>query len=124
MRAVSRRIDFEAEALIVRFTGLAAITTLTRKIRVPYTAIGSMSIGLTDPPGLLALKVGLSTPPFGTTQRGRFREHGRWSFLDVDDRERAVVLDLTGHEYRRVVLTVDDPQALIEKLGERVRGRG
>ena len=124
MRAVSRRIDFEAEALIVRFTGLAAITTLTRKIRVPYTAIGSMSIGLTDPPGLLALKVGLSTPPFGTTQRGRFREHGRWSFLDVDDRERTVVLDLIGHQYRRLVLTVDDPQTLIEKLGERVRDRG
>ena len=75
-----------------------------------------MSIGLTDPPGLLALRIGLSTPPFGTTQRGRFREHGRWSFLDVDDRERTVVLYLTGHEYRRVVLTVDDPETLIEKL--------
>ena len=121
---MSRRIDFEGEALVVRFAGLDAITTLAREIRVPYTAIGSMSIGLTDPPGVLALKVGLSTPPFGTTQRGRFREHGRWSFLDVDDRERAVVLDLTGHEYRRVVLTVDDPETLIEKLRERVPERG
>ena len=121
---MSRRIDFEAEALIVRFAGLAAITTLARQIRVPYTAIGSMSIGLTDPPGLLALRIGLSTPPFGTTQRGRFRERGRWSFLDVDDRERTVVLYLTGHEYRRVVLTVDDPEALIEKLRARVPERG
>ena len=39
-------------------------------------------------------------------------KHGRWSFLDVNDRERAVVLDLTGHEYRRLVLTVDDPGVL------------
>jgi hypothetical protein len=123
MSAMSRRIDFEDEALLIRFDGLAALTTLTRKVRVPYTAIGSASIGLNDPPGLLALKIGLSTPPFGITQRGRFREHGRWSFIDVDDRERAVVLDLTGHEYRRVVLTVDDPEAFVQKLRERLPDR-
>ena len=120
---MSRRIDFEDEALVIRFDGLAALTTLTRKVRIPHTAIGSVSIGLNDPPGLLTLKIGLSTPPFGTTQRGRFREHGRWSFIDVDDRERAVVLDLTGHEYRRVVLTVDDPEAFVQKLRERLPER-
>ena len=119
MSAVSRRIDFEDEALVIRFDGLDAFTRLMRKVRIPYTAIGSVSIGLTDPPTLLAVKVGLSTPPFGTTQRGRFREHGRWSFLDVNDRERAVVLDLTGHEYRRLVLTVDDPESFVQKLRER-----
>ena len=119
MSAMSRRIDFEDEALVIRFDGLGALTTLTRELRIPYTAVGSVSIGLTDPPGLLAVKIGLSLPPFGTTQRGRFREHGRWSFLDVDDRERAVVLDLTGHEYRRLVLTVDDPESFLQKLPDR-----
>ena len=119
MSAVSRRIDFEDEALVIRFDGLDAFTRLMRKVRIPYTAIGAVSIGLTDPPTLLAVKVGLSTPPFGTTQRGRFREHGRWSFLDVNDRERAVVLDLAGHEYRRLVLTVDDPESFVQKLRER-----
>ena len=123
MSGVSRRIDFEDEALVIRFDGLDAFTRLTRKVRIPYTAVGSVSIGLTDPPTLLAVKVGLSTPPFGTTQRGRFREHGRWSFLDVNDRERAVVLDLTGHEYRRLVLTVDDPESFVQKLRERRPGR-
>ena len=124
MSAMSRRIDFEDDAFVLRFDGLDALTTLTRVLRFPYTAIGSASIGLTDPPGLLAFKIGLSMPPFGTTQRGRFREHGRWSFFDVDDRERAVVLDLTGHEYRRVVLTVDDPDSLLQKLRERLPDRG
>jgi len=124
MSAMSRRIDFEDDAFVVRFHGLDALTILKRELRFPYTAIGSVSIGLTDPPGLLAFKIGLSTPPFGTTQRGRFREHGRWSFLDVDDRERAVVLDLTGHEYRRVVLTVDDPESFLQKLRERLPNRG
>ena len=124
MSAMSRRIDFEDEALVIRFDGLAALTTLTRQLRIPYTAVGAASIGLTDPPGLLAFKIGLSMPPFGITQRGRFREHGRWSFFDVDDRERAVVLDLTGHEYRRLVLTVDDPESFFQKLHERQPDRG
>ena len=57
-------------------------------------------------------------PPFGTTQRGRFRERGKWSFLDVSDRERTVVLELDGHEFRRVALTVDDPETVAAQLRE------
>jgi hypothetical protein len=121
---VSRRIDLDEDALVVRYAGLARAATLVGEVRVPYTAIASVSIGLTDPPGAFAFRVGLSTPPLGTTQRGRFREHGDWSFLDVDDRERAVVIDLTGDRYRRVVLSVDDPEAFAASLRERRPERG
>ena len=116
---MSRRILFEDDELLVRYSGLDVAATFVREVRIPYTAVGAVSIGLTDPPSLLAGRVGLSTPPFGITQRGRFREHGSWSFLDVDDRERAVVLDLTGHKYRRVVLNVDDPEAFVRRVRER-----
>ena len=115
---MSRRIDLREDALVIDYSGLSALVTLTGMVRVPYSSIRFVSVGLTDPPGALAWKIGLSTPPFGTTQRGRFREHGRWSFLDVDDRERAVVLDLIGHQFRRVVLTVDDPETLAAQLRE------
>jgi hypothetical protein len=121
---VSRRIDLDEDALVVRYSGLDWAATLTGEVRVPYTAIGAVSIGLTDPPGALAFRIGLATPPFGTTQRGRFREHGRWSFLDVDDRERAVVIDLTGDDYRRVALTMDDPEAFAASVRERRPERG
>jgi hypothetical protein len=119
---VSRRIDLDEDALVIRYAGLARAATLVDEVRVPYEAIAVVSVGLHDPPGALALKLGLSTPPFGTTQRGRFRERGRWSFLDVTDRERTVVLDLTGHRYRRVVLTVDDPEAFAASVRRRLRG--
>jgi len=121
---VSRRIDLEEDALFVRYAGLDRAATLIGKVRVPYTAIAAVSIGLTDPPGALAFRIGLSTPPFGTTQRGRFRERGQWSFLDVDDRERSVVIDLTGDQYRRVALSVDDPEAFAASLRERRPERG
>jgi hypothetical protein len=121
---VSRRIDLDEDALVVRYAGLDRAATLTSEVRVPYTSIAAVSIALTDPPRALAFRIGLSTPPFGTTQRGRFREHGEWSFLDVDDRERAVVIDLTGDQYRRVALSVDDPEAFVASLRERRPERG
>ena len=121
---MSRRIDFEEDALLIRYAGASRALILTGEVRVPYSAIASVSIGLSDPPGWLHFRIGYSTPPFGTTQRGRFREHGRWSFLDVDDRERAVDIDLTGHAYGRVVLTVDDPEAFAKSLRERRPDRG
>jgi hypothetical protein len=116
---VSRRIDFLDDALLVRYAGVHAVAGLRRNLRIPYASIRSVGVGLGDPPGALAWRVGLSTVPFGTTQRGRFRREGGWSFLDVDDRERALVLDLDGHEFNRVALTVDDPQALAQQLRER-----
>ena len=121
---MSRRVDFDEDALVVRYAGLHRALILTGEVRVSYSAIASVSTGLSDPPGWLRFRIGFSTPPFGTTQRGRFREHGRWSFLDVDDRERAVVIDLAGDRYRRVVLSVDDPEAFAANLRERQSSRG
>ena len=117
---MSRRIDFDEDALVVRYAGLHRALILSGEVRVPYSAITSVSTGFSDPPGWLHFRIGFSTPPFGTTQRGRFREHGRWSFLDVDDRERAVVIDLDGDGYRRVVLSVDDPEAFAANLRDRL----
>ena len=120
MARMSRRLDLLDEALLVRYSGLDAVVILRRAIRVPYAAVRAVTVGLTDPPGALAVKIGLSTAPFGTRQQGRFREHGRWSFLDVSDRERTVVLDLEGHEFRRIALTVDDPAGFAERLRGRI----
>ena len=115
---MARRIDFRDDALVVSYKGMDAAATLTGRVRVPYESIRLVWVGLTDPPGALAFRIGTATPPFGTTQRGRFRERRRWSFLDVNDRERTVVLDLDGHEFRRVALTVDDPEAFAARLRE------
>ena len=62
MSGMSRRIDHEDEALVIRFDGLAALTTLTRKVRIPYTAIGSVSMG---PGGWVSFKGGEKPRPRG-----------------------------------------------------------
>jgi hypothetical protein len=120
MHPVSRRIDFEEDALVLRYDGLDAGAALLRRLRVPYAAIAHVTVGLSDPPGALAWRVGLSTAPFGERRRGRFREQGTWSFFDVSDPGRTVVLDLDGHALRRVALTVDDPEGTAARLRERL----
>ena len=113
---MSRRIELEDEALVVRYEGLSAAAVLRRELRVPYEAIHSVAVGLEELPGAFAFRIGTSTAPLGATRRGTFWSGGRRQFLDVDDPERAVVLELEGQRYARVALTVDDPAATAERL--------
>ena len=117
-----RRIDLEGDALVVRYSGLAAAAVLTDRIRIPYGSIRAVRVGVTQLPGPFAFRIGVSTAPLGNTRRGRFREGGRWSFWDVDDPERTLVIDLDGERYDRVVLTVDEPHALMQRLDKRRSG--
>jgi hypothetical protein len=121
---VSRRIELTDDELAVRYDGLSAALVLTRELRVPSSAIRSVSVGLADVPGPFAFRLGLSTGPFGNTRRGRFWAGGRRLFLDVDDPERAVVLELEGHEYARVALNVDDPESFAGQLRAKLNRPG
>ena len=114
-----RRIDLEGDALVVRYTGLAAAAVLTDRVRVPYASIRALRAGVSQLPGPFAVRIGLSTAPLGNTRRGRFRGGGQWSFWDVDDPERTIVIDLEGERYASVVLTVDEPHALLQRIDKR-----
>ena len=117
---MARTIDLRDDELVVRYDGLAAATVLTRELRVPYSQIENVDVGLYDLPGPLTFRVGTSTAPFGDTRRGTFwRGRERW-FLDLSHRARAVVLDLRGHRYTRAALEVDEPQRLAELIREKL----
>jgi len=55
---VRRRIDFDDDALVIRYGTLDAILRTVGEVRVPYQSIGSISIGLHDPPRALAFRIG------------------------------------------------------------------
>ena len=107
---MARAIDFRDNELVVRYDGLAAAATLARELRIPYSQIESVSVGLYELPGPFAFRVGTSTAPFGDTRRGTF-----WR-----GRAHAVVLDLRGHQYTRVALEADEPERLAERVRERL----
>ena len=78
---------------------------------------------LDELPGPLAFRIGTSTAPLGNTRRGTFWTGGRRVFLDVDDPQRALVLDLEGHRNARVALTVDDPEATAARIRAKLTSR-
>ena len=47
---------------------------------------------------------------------GSYWRPGRWSFWCVHDPARAIVIDLTGDRYSRLVLQVDDPVATVAAI--------
>jgi hypothetical protein len=117
---VARTIDVRETELVVRYDGLAATVVLTREVRIPYSAIREVSVGLFELPGPLAFRIGVSTAPWGDTRRGTFwMGRDRW-FLDLSHRRRAVALELQGHRYARVALEADEPERLAERIREKL----
>ena len=124
MGAVARRIDLADDALVVRFTGISRLAVLADELRIPYAQIKGVSVGTTSLPGSFAWRVGVNMGPFGEVRKGRFRVGGAWEFFDVDDRDRTVVIDTDGWRYRRVTLTVDDPETTARKLRAKLNSSG
>jgi hypothetical protein len=118
---MSRTIELEPDAVVLGYSGVSALTRLTNEVRIPYTAISSVSVGLEEVPSALAFRIGLSTAPFGGTRRGQFWWAGKRVFLDLEDPARAVVLDLQGQRFARVAVEPDTtPDELAEAIRERV----
>jgi hypothetical protein len=117
---MARRFDFEDDALVVRYGGLDALLAVTTAVRIPYASVQEVHVGLAEVPAALAWRVGLSTGPFSDHRMGRFWVGDRKLFLDLRDRSRAVVVDLSGADYDRVAIEPDhDPEGLAEKLRAR-----
>ena len=113
---MARRIDLSDDALVIRYSGLARAAVLVDELRVPYGRIRGVTVGTSSLPGAFAWRLGINTGPFSDTRKGRFRVGGAWEFLDVEDRDRTIVLDCDGYRYRRVTLTVDDPETMARKI--------
>ncbi len=113
---MARIIDSTGGELRVRLTGPTAIAALKRELRIPLSAIRSVSIGA---PRKLGFRVGGTEVPFTGIRAGRFRSGGGWSFLSFENRDRAVTLELEGQRYDRVVLGTEDPEELLRRLERR-----
>lgn len=120
---MARTIELQELAFVVRYRGLGALLRMTGELRVPYSNIRSVRVGVESLPGALAWRVGLNTW-VTDTRRGIFWVGGKRLFLDLADRRRAVVLELEGHTYDHVAIEPDtDPEHLAEQLRARLEPR-
>jgi hypothetical protein len=121
---VARTIDLDRDHVVLRYSGISAVTRVAREVRLPYTAIVSVSVGLDEVPSALAPRIGLSTAPIGGTRQGQFWWAGKRVFLDLEDPTRAVVLDLKGNRFARVAVQPDtSPEELAAAIRARVSER-
>jgi hypothetical protein len=114
-------IDIDETALTVRPRGLDVVWTTRRRIIVPLEHVRGARIdpdvvrhgpwlgaGYTD--ALLDYAVAA----------GSMFVHGHREFWDVHFPERSVVVDLTGEQYERLVIDVDDPEATVAEINAAV----
>jgi hypothetical protein len=60
----------------------------------------------------------------GVISAGTFRSHGKWTFWDVRDPEKAIALELRDERYDRLVVDVEDPDEIVQRIREAAGGDG
>jgi hypothetical protein len=111
-----------ARALTVEFRGIHRFWTLRRRLNVPLEHIvdarADRSLAASSPGWRL---LGAELP--GVVVAGRFISNGERAFWDLRNPDKAVVIELRDERYARLVLEVDDPDAVVAAVHRALPGR-
>ncbi|GAA2243465.1 hypothetical protein GCM10010232_33090 [Streptomyces amakusaensis] len=106
------QINVDGGRLIVEITGMNRVWALKKRLDIPLAHVR----GATADPGIAMEPKGIRAP--GThfprfITSGTFYKDGERVFWDVRDSSKAVVVELAGERYTRLVVQVDDPRATV-----------
>ena len=108
-------VEVVGDELVVTMQGLDRFWSLRRRIRVPLAHVR----GATADPGMDRESAGLRSPGTHVPRvitAGSYRKDGEWTFWNLRASQQAVVVELTGERFRRLVLGVDDARAVAERV--------
>jgi hypothetical protein len=111
-------ITLTDELVSLRFTAGERIAGLVRDLDIPVRHVTS---AVAVPDGFEAVR-GLRAPGLGVPGRrkiGTWRGRGNRSLVAVRAHRSALVLDLEGHHYQRVVVTDEQATAHAQELAQR-----
>jgi hypothetical protein len=103
-RVMPRTLHLDDDGLVLQYSGLLALGTLQRRVRVEWSSIRAVCEGAWP----------------RREAHGRFRRAGLRLFLSFDDPRRVVRLRLAGAPYDEVVIGADDPPALVRQIAARI----
>ena len=115
-------VHVTADHLTVELTGLRRLWALKRRITVPLAHVRGATVdagAFDEPKGLRA--PGLHLP--GVASMGSFRRDGEWTFWEARPSDRLVVIELRDERYARLVLEVDDPRGVVDRVNQAVAAR-
>jgi hypothetical protein len=102
----------------IEIEGMDKVLALKGSLDIPLEHVRSVEVAPPDlkPKGVRA--PGTSIP--GRIYAGTWRGRGTKEFWDIRHKEKALVLNLDGDEYTRVVIEVDAPDDVADRI-ERAR---
>lgn len=109
-------LKFTDAALVINPIGLDKIWSFKGSIEVPWGHVR----GATHDPGMKDEPKGWRGPGlrFGEKLAGTFHAEGGKQFWNVSGFENAVVIELSGEDYTRLVVSVDDPASSVARINE------
>ncbi len=106
------QVYIDGEQLVVEIEGLDKLWALRSRLEIPLDNVR----GATADPGMFAEPKGFRAAGAhipGVIAAGTFHVDGERVFWDVHDAAQAVVIELTGDPYTRLVIQVDDPAGTV-----------
>jgi hypothetical protein len=116
-------IEVDGDTLTVRVTGFDQVLAFKHTLEVPLDHVSGIDQDSKEAATVFhGLKLpGTSIP--GIITAGSYLRAGEWSFWDVHDPNRAVIIRLKDEHYSRAVVGVDDPSATIDLVRNALAGR-
>jgi hypothetical protein len=108
------RISVTSSTLHVELSPFERLASLVREVKVPLEHLRSARVAHDPWQELRGLRVGTAVPRL--VARGRFYHRGGRDFVFVRRGEQAVVVELDGDHYARLVLGTHDGAELVERL--------
>jgi hypothetical protein len=119
MRGVARLL-IDQSRVTVRLSALEMLEAFHLHVTVPRTAViaaREVPDGMAELRGMaLGTGIGTGTGLPGVMMVGTIRDGYGLTFAVCHGSGPAVVLDLAGHTYDRIVVTVADPGAIVRRL--------
>ena len=118
------RIELSPTHLMIHVAGADKFFALKSQLAIPLVHVVKAEVDPT--PARRYWKgwrlPGTSVP--GVLTAGSFYQHGEWTFWDVRDPEKTIVVHLAHEHYKGLVVEVDDPQRAARSINAAVATAG
>lgn len=114
------QIEISPTELIIHVAGADKFFALKSQLAIPLVHVMNAEV---DPTPAQRFWKGWRLPGTsvpGLLTAGSFYQHGEWTFWDVHDPEKTIVVHLTHEHYKAIVVEVDDPQRTAQAINAAV----
>ena len=109
-------IEIAGGTLTIHMQGIDRVLALKSSVSVPLEHVVDAEQDVAEASRIYhGLRLPGSSIP-GVVTAGSYLQHGEWSFWDVHDPKKAIVIHTRDEHYRELVVGVDDPDAAVTQI--------